>query len=191
METSSTPTPPAPTTEPSLVNQPPAVAEPAAFVPLEASAFTMPEGFALDDESMTGFLGIMNNRELSPQEQAQALIELQAGITTKSSEAGSQAWNDQQQAWQQEVAAHPTLGGDNLPKTLESVGRLMDKYATPEIREAFDKTGAGNHPAVVGFLHALSAALSESKPAAPGAPVGQSAATSLATTMYPNQGKTQ
>lgn len=173
VETTSSPAPVVPATsptvqptEPSLINQP--VAD--TFVPLTAESFKAPEGFTLDPESMTGFLGIMNNRDLTPAQQAEALIELQANITTKSSEAGSQAWNEQQQAWQQEVENDPDLGGAKLQTTLANVGRVMDKFATPEIRAAFDTTGAGNNPQIVRFLNILGQQFAEAGPTPPGAP---------------------
>lgn len=173
-ETSSPTTPQAPTTPeaPSIAaaatEQVAPVAE--AFTPLEASAFKLPEGLTFADDDMNAFLGIINNQELSLQDRAQALIDLQAGLAMKSSEAGSQAWQTQMQNWQAEVQNDPELGGANYEKTIASVGRVMDKFATPEIRQAFDDTGAGNHPQIVRFLAALGNQFSEASPTQPGNP---------------------
>jgi hypothetical protein len=121
----------------------------------------------------------MNNAEFTPAQRGQALLELQAGLATKSEEARSQAWKDQLQTWENDVANHPVLGGANLPTTLAGIGRLMDTYApatTEEgkaIRQAFDETGAGNHPGIVGFLFNLSKQLKEPTMPGTGAPAGQ------------------
>lgn len=176
-ETSSTP-PTTTTPDPSLVNQQSPTPEAPAFSPIEVSALTLPEGLTFADEDMNNFLAIINNQGISHAERAQALIDLQANLTTKSSEAGSQAWNDQQQAWQNEVQNDPELGGANLQTTLANVGRVMDKFGTPEIRSAFDQTGAGNHPQIVRFLNELGKQFTEATPAAPGSPTNtQSAST--------------
>lgn len=184
-ETTSTPTPtPTPTPEaaPSLVNQQP----PAAPAPLTADAITIPEGLTLDNDSMTTFLSVMNNQDLTPAQRAQELVNLQAALTTKSSEAGSQAWNDQQAAWQAEVAADPVLGGANLPTTMAAIGNLMDRFATPEVRAAFDQTGAGNNPHIVRFLTTLHAQLKEPTPIPPGGP-GSASQRSAAERIFGNQ----
>lgn len=177
-ETETSSTPPTTTPDPSLVNQQPPAPEAPAFTPLEVSALTLPEGLTFADEDMNNFLAIINNQGITHAERAQALIDLQANLTTKSSEAGSQAWNDQQQAWQNEVQNDPELGGANLETTLANVGRVMDKFGTPEIRSAFDQTGAGNHPQIVRFLNELGKQFMEATPAAPGSPTNsQSAST--------------
>lgn len=153
---------------------------------MTAEVFTIPDGFELAAEDMTSFLSIMNNRELTPQQQAQSLIELQANLTTKSSEAGSQAWKDEQQKWQDEVAADPVIGGANLQKTLEGIGSLMDRYGNDETRAAFDQTGAGNNPHIVRFLSTLVGQLKEPTPVPPGNPAGGAATRSLADRIYGN-----
>lgn len=130
----------------------------------------MPEGFTIDNDAMKTFLDVFNNSELTPTQRGQALIELQAGLSTKSEEARSQAWQEQRQAWVKSVSDDPELGGANLTNTLSSIGALMDRHGNDEIRAAFDQTGAGDHPAIVKFLHSLSKLLVEAKPTALGNP---------------------
>jgi hypothetical protein len=140
---------------------------------------------SLDTDSMTTFLSVMNDAALTPQARAQALIDLQAGLATKSSEMGSQAWNDQQTAWQAEIAADPVIGGNNLEKTIAGIGNLMTRFATPEVRDAFNTTGAGNNPHIVRFLHTLVSQLKEPTPTPPGGPAAASGRTA-ADRMYGN-----
>lgn len=137
--------------------------------PFTLDALTMPEGFTLEEEAGNSFLEIMNNPELSPQERAQSLIDLQASVTASASEAAEAAnqtlWDETQAAWQDELSKLPDIGGKELPKTLaqikkglESVGADKDTFA------AFDLTGAGNHPAIIKVLHALTKTKVEGKP---------------------------
>ncbi len=137
---------------------------------------------------MTTFLSVMNDAAMSPQQRAQALIDLQASLTTKSSEAGSQAWNDQQAAWQAEIAADPVIGGANFDKTIAGIGSLLNRFGNAEVRAAFDQTGAGNNPHIVRFLSTLVSQLKEPGPANPGAPVGAGPGKTLAERLYPTQG---
>lgn len=178
-----TASPPSATTEaaPSLVNTAPAPTP----EPLTADAITIPEGLTLDNDSMSTFLGVMNDAAMSPQERAQALIDLQASLTTKSSEAGSQAWQDQQAAWQAEIAADPVIGGANLESTIAGIGNLLNRFGNPEVRAAFDQTGAGNNPHIVRFLSTLVAQVKEPGPTDPGRPPGPGGKT-LEERLYPN-----
>lgn len=153
-------------------------------VALTADAITLPEGLTLDNDSMTSFLSVMNDAALTPQARAQALIDLQAGLITKSSEMGSQAWKDEQAAWQAEIQADPVLGGANFAKTFGNIGNLMDRFADTDVRAAFDKTGAGNNPHIVRFLNTLHAQLREPAPIPPGTPPA-GGAKSLEDRLYP------
>lgn len=134
---------------------------------------------------MDAFLSIMNDTALDPAARGQELLNLYASLTTKSSEAGSQAWKDQQQAWQQEVIADPELGGANLEKTIAGIGSIMDRFGNDEVRAALDQTGAGNHPAVVRFLSTLASQLREPGPTPQGGPAS-AAATTLEKRLFPN-----
>lgn len=149
------------------------VVEAPAFVPLTPEAFTFPEGFSLDEKAMTPFLEIVNNRALSVQEQAQALVNLQANLQRTSSETGSRSFEEQQQNWQAAVAADPEIGGANLQKTIGNIASILDRFGNEEVRAAFDIGGVGNHPAVVKFLNTLASQLGEA-PSVPlgGAPAG-------------------
>lgn len=150
------------------------------------TALQAPEGFTLDEEASTSFLGIMNNRDLTPQQQAQALLELQASLTAKSSEMGSQAWKDEQANWQAAVAADPVIGGANLEATIAGIGNLLTRFGNDDVREAFDKTGAGNNPHIVRFLSTLVGQLKEPAPIDPGKPGNGGAPRSQADRIFGN-----
>ena len=54
------------------------------------------------------------------------------------------------------MAALPTFGGANLDQNLAEVKQGMELAgASPEAFAALNVTGAGNHPALVPFLHKL------------------------------------
>lgn len=181
-----TPTPTTPTpTEASLIDgQPPVTpegGEPKAgeapkegegkaaegeLTPLTADDITIPEGFEVPEETMTSFLGIMNNAELTPAARAAALIELQAQTMTASQEAAATAnktlWDETQTTWRTEAQALPEIGGAKLPETLATIKKGLETVGADKATfDAFNLTGAGNHPAIIKVLHALTKPLAE------------------------------
>lgn len=156
---------------------------PAEFVPLTSDDIEIPEGLEVNEAVRDEFLGVLNNRELDLKGQANALLALQAKVMGEASEAGSAAWNQQQTAWQDEVKADPEVGGAKLQGTLTSVGKLVEEFGSPELKQVFDLTGAGNSVHVVRFLNKLAGQLTERSVPQPGQPTS---AGSTAARLYPS-----
>lgn len=148
-------------------------AEPAPFVPLTAEDITIPEGLELSEAHRDEALTIINNRELSPKEQLQSLVDLQAKLAKEASETISETWTTTQKEWQDAVKADPTIGGDKLPATLAAVNKLVTEYGSDELVEAFAMTGAGNNVHVIKFLNAIAGKLLEGGPVPAGSPTNQ------------------
>lgn len=175
---SAEPTPePEATPTPSLITEgatePTAEPEaPAEWTPLTAEDITLPEGVTISEDLRDEFLSVMNNRELSPKDQMQSLIDLQMKAAQAASEASSQAWTDMQTTWQDEVRADY---GDNLVPTVGRIQKLVSEFGSPELTSVFDLTGAGNNLHVIKFLDKIATQLTE------GGPVTGSPAASEAT----------
>lgn len=201
-QTPATPEPSPATTEPaapSLINgngtteitnavpgEPEKKVEPAAKAePLTAEAITIPEGFQVDEASRGKFLEIANELGLS-KDGANKLVGLQAELAKQASEAGSKLWEDMQKQWQDQVRADPEIGGTKLDENLSHIAKLLQTHGNDEVRQAFDVTGAGNHPAVIKFLVKLGKELGEGSPVS-GRP--STAPQDAASILYPNQGK--
>ena len=135
--------------------------EPEPFVPLTAEDITFPEGLEISDERRDSALAIINNRDLSPKEQLQALVNLQGEIAKEASDTISETWANTQKEWQDEVKADPTIGGDKLPATLSAVNKLVTEYGDDKLVEAFALTGAGNNVHVIKFLNSIAGKLLE------------------------------
>lgn len=133
----------------------------AEFVPLTAADITIPEGLEVHETLRDEALAIVNNRELSPKEQLQGLIDLQGKLAKDASETISKTWEDTQKAWQDEVKADPTIGGDKLQTSLAAVNKLVTEYGDDKLVEAFALTGAGNNVHVIRFLHSIAGKLLE------------------------------
>lgn len=148
-------------TKPLVSGNPKPEDAPAEFIPLTAEDITLPEGLEVNETLRDEALALVNNRELSPKEQLQGLIDLQGRLAKEASEGISKTWEDTQKAWQDEVKADPTIGGDKLPATLASVNKLVTEYGDDKLIEAFALTGAGNNVHVIRFLNSIAGKLLE------------------------------
>lgn len=158
--------------------------EPAA--PLTMESIKLPEGFEVDPETSTKFLDILNDDKMTPAERAQALIDLQSGMMTKLSEQAVEAFTTQQTEWIEEVKKDSEIGGEKLAPTLGQIAKLVVQYGSPELKQVFDTTGAGNNIHVIKFLSKIAGDLGEGGPVSGSPPVTQA---SLAERMYPSMKK--
>lgn len=138
--------------------------------PVSADDITFPEEVVVSDELRDEFLGLLNDKEKSPKERAQALIDLQVKAAQAASEASSQAWADMQTEWQNAVKADPEIGGEKLQPTLGRIRTLLNEYGSPELDGVFNTTGAGNNIEVIRFLDRVAKKLTEGGPALAAAP---------------------
>lgn len=144
----------------------------------------LPEGFEVEPETMTGFLGIMNDAALSPNDRAQKLIDLQTKFSQAQSEKAMTAWNTLQETWQSEAKADPEVGGDKLEANLGKISTLINVHGTPELRDIMTQTGAGNNVHVIKFLSKIATAMGESLPTPASVPPGSEK--SMAQKMFPD-----
>lgn len=179
--TSETPSLVSQTTKPEVTQ-----AAPEEFVPLTADALKFEDGVQVNEGARNEFLDILNNRDISPAEQAQKLVDLQTRLAREASETGSQAWADLQTQWQDEVRNDPDIGGAKLETNLAAIGKLVDQFGTPELRAVMDLTGAGNNVHVVKFCANIAKALTEGGLVSGQTPQTQSSA---AERLYPSMAK--
>jgi len=140
---------------------------PAQSVPMatDASQVQVPEGLAVDDAAMQNFLGVLDNADMTGEERASALLDINAQSVSQTQEAMAaeqeQLWQDTQTEWRDAINNDPEIGGTHLPETTAKIAEVLDRFGTPEVRQAFDVTGAGNHPEIVRFLANIGALISE------------------------------
>ena len=158
METATaTETPPAPAETPAEGEAAPAEGEKPPETPIFSfDAITLPEGMTLPDDAKASFTEIVTKNGIST-EAAQAMMDLYAKQAGGAAAAQTEAWKTMNEGWQAEVKADPEIGKDKYAGTLQTIAKVMDdpKLAPPGLKEAFNLTGAGNHPAVVKFVYNL------------------------------------
>lgn len=139
----------------------------------------------VDEASAKEFTELVNKHGI-PRDAVAGLVALQEKTMKAASEAGSAQWKELQESWRQEATKDPEIGGEKLQPSLGAIAKVMDKYGTPELRQAFDLTGAGNNPHVIKFLAKVAKDLTEPGPIS-GAPAQPPR--DPATILFPNQGK--
>lgn len=142
--------------------EPPKEEAPKEFA-FDEAAFKLPEGVEIDEATKSEFLKLAKENEISP-EKASALAAFHTKIAQANAEAQVKQWINVQEQWRSEVQKHPDFGGDKLPAVMNDIGKIVDKYGSPEFREVMTLTGAGNHPEVVAFFHRIAKDLVESAP---------------------------
>jgi hypothetical protein len=95
--------------------------------------------------------------------------------------------------WRNEIIKDPHLGNgkDNIkPEVKAELGRVYAAMGDPALiqsfKEAMDLTGAGDHPAFVRGIRALSKFVTEGQPATGGPALPKAKAPSAAQAIYPN-----
>lgn len=148
---------------------------------------TLPEGMAIPETLAPRLTEVAKEAGLTAA-QISALAPIHAQIVSEVAEANIKAYQKTNDDWVAEVKADPTIGGDKLDATLASIGKVLDQYGTPALRQALAYTGAGNHPEVVRFMAKIASQLNEGSPTRPGSPTGDSGKPSGRgpQAMYPN-----
>lgn len=168
----------------------------AAKAPVEYKEFTLPEGVKADDPAVKA--GIESFKAIAAaagmsQDDAQKLVDQHFSDLREAANQPYKLWEDTQAKWQGEVKADPEIGGTNYEPMKASIAKAIDKFGGKEaakVREAFNFTGAGNHPEIIRFLSRMAKAVNE-----PGHVAGGAAVTpdpkNPASVLYPNQANTQ
>ena len=154
--------------------------------PFKAEEIKFADGTQVQPDMAAAFTDVVNKYGI-PRDAVAALIDLQQKATLANSEAGSRDWAKMQADWTEAVMKDPEIGGQKWPEVQTKIGSLMDRFGSPELRQAFDLTGAGNNPHVVRFMSKVAEHLTE--PGFISSGKGGTGQKTDAEILYPNQGK--
>lgn len=107
--------------------------------------FTAPEGKELNAEMVTNFTPLAKELNLT-QDQAQKLVDFQMANTAKEQELQTETWNTTLEGWLKTSHDDAEIGGQEFDAKVATAKKALEKFGTPELLEAFDVTGVGNHP---------------------------------------------
>lgn len=190
------PQPPAPTSETpagSVMSEAPAApegeapADPPTAEPPIVYDLKLPETFQVDETALTDLQTLAAEAKLPP-DQAQKFVDLHVKATEAFVAQQQQAFQALQTQWANEVSALPDFATPAAREaSLRAIASALDEFGSPEVRSAFEMTGAGNNPHIVSLFLKMSKALSEGAPTTQGNPPAnpKTPTQSLSDRLYP------
>lgn len=157
-------TPTAGTPAPAASSAPP----PAAPTPEPVYTLTLPDGSPLEASAVQRVTDFAKSGKLAP-ETAQQVLDLAHAESHALVQRQVAEYQQKVTGWESSVKADANLGGANYPRTQTRVKLVMDKFSDPELKEAFQKTGFGNYPALVRCFEKIGAMMEGDQVIPPGA----------------------
>lgn len=129
-----------------------------AGAPEKYEAFTVPEGYELNEKVGTEISALFKELNL-PQVAAQKLVDFYAAKAVEAMDAPYKLYEETRNGWRDTIVKDPAIGNgtDNLkPEVQALIGKAIDSLPNAkEFREAMDLTGAGDNPAFVKAFYEL------------------------------------
>lgn len=116
--------------------------------------FTVPETMELNQELLEQALPVFKGLNLT-QEQAQELIDLQAGFAEKESQALTDAWENTMTEWVDQSKSDSEFGGKVFTETLVNAKEAISAFGNDGFKSMLETTGVGNHPEMIRFLNKI------------------------------------
>lgn len=134
--------------------------------PIEYIAPTMPEGMTMDADLLAAATPILAKHGASQEllnELSAVYAERLKALEAGGAEAFDQAYQDRREAelaetddkWLAACKADKEVGGKNAAAASQQIAAVVGKFATPEFKEAMNKTRLGNHPEFVRFIYRI------------------------------------
>ncbi|RCL00934.1 MAG: hypothetical protein JSC189_001027 [Candidatus Tokpelaia sp. JSC189] len=122
----------------------------------------MPSDIDLDGELL---------ERLSPQfkeigltkSQAQRLADRFIEHSQKQAQAHARAWSETVEDWLRQAKADKEIGAAQWERSRKAAVSLVNRFATPELFDYLNATGAGNHPELIRFLARIGKELGEDR----------------------------
>lgn len=130
--------------------------------PEEYTDFTLPEDVVLDTELLGNFKDLAKKHNLS-QENAQEFVDLYNGALARGREQLNEHWAEVRSEWVKEVKSDPEIGGAKFDQSMEYVGKVINQFGSPALRDELNSTGFGDNPEFFRFFVNVGKALSEDK----------------------------
>ncbi len=149
----------------------------------------LPENMAVDQPLLDSFKAFAAERQLS-QEDAQAYVDFYAENAIGNHNKAVEEHEARVAQWRADSENDSEYGGEKYEASVANATKVLDRFATPELREFLDETGFGNHPELIRFAVRIGAAFSEDdsfSAAAQATGAGDTGEKSQAEVLYPGQ----
>lgn len=136
-----------------------------AGAPETYEAFTMPEGYALDEQLLSEFSPVLKELNL-PQAAAQKVMDFAPKLIEHTQQATVAQVLEQTglkdfPTWANAVKTDKEIGGDKYAENLAVANKAIGAFGTPELRAILKQTGLANHPEMVRFAFHVGKQISE------------------------------
>lgn len=131
----------------------------AAAVP-EKYEFKAPDGVTFDQAQIDAFTPIAKELKLT-NDQAQKLVDFHTNTVKSAQAAQAASVSAETSEWGRQSASDKEFGGAKFAENTGIAVKALDKFGSPALRQALDKSGMGNHPEVVRFFWKVGQTLSE------------------------------
>lgn len=124
-----------------------------AGAPEAYEAFTLPEGFTLDEQMLGEFTPLLKELNL-PQEAAQKVIDFAPKLIEKTVQQTAAKVLDEvglgdRASWSQAVQTDKEIGGEKLAENIAFANKAVQMFGSDALKAMFLKTGVGAHPELV------------------------------------------
>lgn len=145
--------------------------------------FVIPEGMTANPEALAEFQEFAKARNLS-QKDAQEVLDYHSKEVAKLFTAQEEAWTEVKKGWVDTAKSDKEYGGTNFKENMKHVAVALKNLGTPELKDALDQTGLGDHPELVRFFYRVGKLVGEADfRTGNGDSTGQKDAASV---LYPN-----
>lgn len=120
----------------------------------------LPDGVEADPDLLGALRTVAKESGLKG-EHAQQLADAYVAAQQRAEAKSREAWEQQQQAWVQELKAAKDFGGGAFDRNVQVANRAIERFGSKELREVLNATGLGNHPEVLRFALRVGKALAE------------------------------
>ena len=148
--------------------------------------FNLPEGVELNKEVLEQFAPVAKDLNLT-QVQAQSIVDLQTKMVKEKAASQEASWKSINNDWQIAAKSDKEIGGPAFDQSLAQAKTFLTKFGTPELIEALNSTGMGNHPEFIRAFSRAGKAMGEDKLAIGGASTSTRLPEDI---LYPNQSST-
>ena len=117
------------------------------------------EGHEFDPVVLDAYSAAAKKLNLT-QEKAQSVLDEMAPVMKAQQEA---RLVQMQKEWQTAAHADKEYGGDKWEENMGIAGKAFNKFASPELRDIFDKSGLHHNPEIIRTFYRIGKAISEDK----------------------------
>ena len=116
-----------------------------------AAALTLPEGMEMDTQMLDEVapLWLASGKT---HEEAQAFVDKYIENMQGAANEQADKWDAVLEGWAKQAKEDKQIGGDNFDASVVAAKSALDRFGTPELKQALDNSGMGNHPEVIRLL---------------------------------------